>query len=128
MNNSDLSCAECRKSRRYWSSLRCLRGIEDPTQNDIAGAPYCAQERRSGRVWSALADLCGYHGRHFEGRTGPHAPGPTPRLVYLALYHDGARVTGYAFGSPSERDDAMARYAVEGVYAAATAEIVEDVP
>lgn len=128
MNNSDRPCAECRHSRRYWSSLRCLRGIDNPTRNDEAGAEYCEQERRAGRIWSWLTGVCGYHGQHFEGRSSPHAPGSTPRLVYLAIHDDDGHVTGYVFGSPAERDAAMAKYAVEGIYTAATAEIVEDVP
>ncbi|MGE0447775.1 MAG: hypothetical protein AB7P99_21300 [Vicinamibacterales bacterium] len=176
MNNSDQLCSACQNSRRYWSSLHCLRDFDNPTRNDIAGAPDCSLERRMGRFAAAYYDTCGFHGRYFEGRTGggrrllylavndgacgyafgtPSARSDavaklsrlgcyrpataeiiderkewlcTGRLVYLALHSDGRRVTGYVYGTPAERNAALARYAVEAIYSAATAVIVEDVP
>lgn len=178
MNNSDRLCSECCNSRRYWSTRKCLRDIERPTHNDIAGAPDCSQERRRGRVAALYYGNCGFHGQYFSGCSAnnrrvvylairdrnpldgyvfgsvaarasgmAHITGADQyipataeiippgrewlckgRLVYLAIHDDGKRVTGYVFGSPSERDRAMAKYVVEGIYTAATAEIVEDVP
>ncbi len=126
--NIDRPCAECVHGRRRYGALRCLRGITNIDTNAITGAPFCEVERRGGRMWAWLTSACGVDGWHFRARSGERVPNVTPTTLYVAIHDDGQRVSGYVFGTAKERDDAIAQLLVEGLYAPATVEVLEQVP
>jgi hypothetical protein len=132
--NAGMACGECLHARRYWGTLRCVRGAprdarDEITRAAVSGSPYCETERRKGRLVAAVTSRCGRDGRYWAPNTDVRVHSVTPRRLFLLLHDRGeGDVTGYVFSSRDERDAGMSRLAVEALYVPADVEVIEVVP